>query len=128
MRPVDHILVHFGPEEPRVGVSFHEAVDFSLDLVEARWRRILQTLLGLLSGAVVDVHLRRRWEVKRYFKTKRELQSSSVHRVFILIRSLPHGVYHIKKLIGIVSLKSQQVGQLLVSIDVFRVNELMLSI
>lgn len=57
MRPVDHILVHFGPEETRVGVSFHEAVDFSLDLVEARWRRILQTLLGLLSGAVVDVHL-----------------------------------------------------------------------
>lgn len=57
MRPVDHVLVHFGPEEARVGVSFHEAVDFSLDLVEARWRRILQTLLGLLSGAVVDVHL-----------------------------------------------------------------------
>lgn len=85
MRPVDHILVHFGPEETRVGVSFHEAVDFSLDLVEARWRRILQTLLGLLSGTVVDVHLRRRWEVKHYFETKRELQSSSLRSCFFLI-------------------------------------------
>lgn len=76
MRPVNHILVHFGPEESRVGVSFHEAVDFSLDLVEACWRRILQALLGLLSGAMINVHLRRRWEVKHYFRTKRELVNS----------------------------------------------------
>lgn len=60
MRPVNQILVHFGPEEPRVGVSLHEAVDFSLNLVEACRRRILQALLGLFSGAMVDIHLRRR--------------------------------------------------------------------
>lgn len=57
MRPVDNILVHFGPEESWVGVFFHEAVDFSLDLVEAGWGGILQTLLGLLPGAVVNVYL-----------------------------------------------------------------------
>lgn len=74
MRPVDHILVHFGPEEARVGVSFHEAVDLGLDLVEARWRRVLQALLGLLSGAVVDVHLwRRRRQAKHDFSIKRQL-------------------------------------------------------
>lgn len=57
MCPVDHILVHFGPEESWVGVSLHEAVDFSLDLVEAGWGWILQALLDLLPGAVINVHL-----------------------------------------------------------------------
>lgn len=57
MRPVDHILVHLGPEESWVGVFLHEAVDFSLDFVEAGWGRILQALLGLFSGAVVNVYL-----------------------------------------------------------------------
>lgn len=57
MCPVDHILVHFGPEESWVGVSLHEAVDFSLDLVEAGWGWILQALLDLLPGVVINVHL-----------------------------------------------------------------------
>lgn len=57
MRPADHILVHFGPEESWVGVSLHEAVDFSLDLIEAVWGWILQALLDLLPGALVNVHL-----------------------------------------------------------------------
>lgn len=57
MCPVDHILVHLGPEESWVGVFLHETVDFSLDFVEAGWRRILQALLGPFSGAVINVYL-----------------------------------------------------------------------
>lgn len=58
VRPVDYILVHLGPEESWVGVFLHEAVYFSLDVIEAGWGRILQALLGLFSGAVVNVYLR----------------------------------------------------------------------
>lgn len=57
MCPVDHILVHLGPEESWVGVSLHEAVDFSLDFIEAGWGWILQALLGLLPSSVINVHL-----------------------------------------------------------------------
>lgn len=59
MCPVDHILVHLRPEEPRVGVFLHEAVDFSLDLVQAGWGGVCQALFGLFSGAVVNVYLLR---------------------------------------------------------------------
>lgn len=57
MCPFDHILVHLGPEESWVGVSLNEAVDFSLDFVEAGWGWILQALLGLFPGAVINVYL-----------------------------------------------------------------------
>lgn len=53
----DQILVHLGPEESWIRVSLHEAVDFSLDFIEAGWRWILQALLGLLPGAVINVYL-----------------------------------------------------------------------
>lgn len=57
MCPVDYILVHLGPEKSWVGVLLHEAVDFSLDLVEAGGGGVCQALLGLFPGAVVNVHL-----------------------------------------------------------------------
>lgn len=59
IRPVHHILVHLGPEESWVGVFLHEAVDFALDFVEAGWGWILQALLGLFPGAVVNVYLKK---------------------------------------------------------------------
>lgn len=94
MRPVNHVLVHFGPEKSRVRVSFHEAVDFSLDLVEACWRRILQALHGLFSGAMIDIHLQRRWKVSHYFGTERELVNARV------LYSLSHCACCILKGIG----------------------------
>lgn len=57
VRPVHHFLVHLGPEESWVRVFLHEAVDFGLDFVEGRRGRILQALLGLFPGAVVNVDL-----------------------------------------------------------------------
>ncbi len=60
LRLVDHILVHLGPEESWVGVSLHETVHFSLDVIEAGWGGILQALLGLFPCAVVNVYLVRR--------------------------------------------------------------------
>lgn len=57
MSLVDHILVHLGPEESWVGISFHEAVDFSLDFIKAGWGRILQALFGLFPDAVINVYL-----------------------------------------------------------------------
>lgn len=57
MRPVHNVLVHLGPEESWVRVFLHKAVDLGLDLVEAGWGRILQTLPGPLSGTAVNVHL-----------------------------------------------------------------------
>lgn len=114
MRPVNHILVHFGPEESRVGVSLHEAVDFSLDLVEARRRRILQALLGFLSGAMINVHLQRRREVKHYFSTERK----PLHSLSCSVYSYPepfHCTYHAEKVVGIGLIKGHQ--QLLSSLD-----------
>lgn len=55
--PVDYILVHLGPEKPWVGVFLHEAVDFTLDFIEAGWGGIRQALLSLLPGTVVNVNL-----------------------------------------------------------------------
>lgn len=57
--PADHILVHLGPEESWVGVSLHQAVDFCLHFVEAGRGRILQALLGLLSGSMINIYLPR---------------------------------------------------------------------
>lgn len=57
MCPVDYILVHLGPEKSWVGVFLHEAVDFTLSLVEAVWFGICQALLGPFPGAVVKVYL-----------------------------------------------------------------------
>lgn len=56
--PVDDVLVHFGAEEARVRVLFHQTVDLGLDLVQAGRGGIHQEgLLGPLPRAVVYVNL-----------------------------------------------------------------------
>lgn len=62
--PVDDVLVHFGAEEARVRVLFHQAVDLGLDLIQAGRGGLHQEgLLGLLPRAVVNVNLSRRLHV-----------------------------------------------------------------